>query len=410
VRFRTPRAAALAIVTVLVVAVGVTAGVGASGGGPTSSPSAGAPDQLTPLTGRVIAAPHPVTTADGKVHLVYELELLNTLGAKVSVTRIDALDPARGNAVVGSLAGAELQSAIRLFAGVAGTTFPPATSGLLYMDVALSRRAPVPARLTHRISITLDPAPTGPLQPATTYAIAPTEVVRDAPIQVAPPLRGANWVDSGGCCPPTSYHRTTVLGINGALHDTQRFAIDFVRLNDQGRLFDGPADQNSSYAYFGEPIHAVADGVVVRLLDGQPNETPGGFPELPIGEIDGNYVVMDIGGGHFAFYAHFQPGLKVKLGQRVRQGQVLGLLGNSGNSDGPHLHFHVMDGPSPLGSNGLPYTFSRFRGQGAITNLDDLPGGAVATVDTSRLAGPFANVLPRDRQLVAFPNPGGPKG
>jgi Peptidase family M23 len=273
---------------------------------------------------------------------------------------------------------------------------------LLYMDVALPRRAPVPSRLTHRISIAIDPAPTGPLQPATTYEIAPTDVVRDTPVQVAPPLRGAGWVDSGGCCPPTSYHRTTVLGINGALHDTQRYAIDFVRLNDQGRLYDGPANQNSSYAYFGDPIHAVADGVVVRLLDGQPNQTPGGFPELPIGEIDGNYVVMDIGGGHFAFYAHFQPGLKVKLGQRVREGQVLGVLGNSGNSDGPHLHFHVMDGPSPLGSNGLPYTFTRFRGQGAVTNVDALPGGAVATIDGTRLAGPFAGVLPSDTQLLAF--------
>ena len=44
-----------------------------------------------------------------------------------------------------------------------------------------------------------------------------------------------------------------------------------------------------------------------------------------------------------------QPGsLKVKVGDTVKTGQVLGLLGNSGNTDSPHLHFHVMDGPSPL--------------------------------------------------------------
>jgi hypothetical protein len=50
-----------------------------------------------------------------------------------------------------------------------------------------------------------------------------------------------------------------------------------------------------------------------------------------------------------AFYAHMRPGsLKVKVGDKVVTGQVLGVLGNSGNTDAPHLHFHVMDGPSPL--------------------------------------------------------------
>ena len=134
-----------------------------------------------------------------------------------------------------------------------------------------------------------------------------------------------------------------------------------------------PARPNelSSYKYFGTPIHAVADGVVVKLLDGEPEQTPGGFPELPVDKIDGNFVVMDIGNGRYAFYAHFQAGLKVRLGQRVRQGQVLGLLGNTGNCDAPHLHFHVMDSPSPLGSNGLPYVFTKFRGEGFVTNQED---------------------------------------
>ena len=62
-----------------------------------------------------------------------------------------------------------------------------------------------------------------------------------------------------------------------------------------------------------------------------------------------------------ALYAHLQPrSLKVRSGDRVRRGQVLGLVGNSGNSVAPHLHFHVMDGPSPLDSNGLPYLIDSF--------------------------------------------------
>jgi hypothetical protein len=360
------------------------------------------PDEFTPLTGRVIAAPHPAPTADGRVHLVYELELHNALGAAVDIQKVEALDATRRNAVVVSLSGADLRAATRLFADQTGTTFTANTSGLLYMDVTFAPGAPLPAALTHRIMITLIPPPTGALQPATTYLFAPTDVARDTPVRIAPPLSGKGWVDSGGCCPPTSYHRTTVLPINGALHDTQRYAIDFVQLNKNGRLFEGPKEDLSSYDYFGTPIHAVADGVVVRILDGQPEQVPGGFPPLPIGDIDGNFVVMDIGGGHYAFYAHFQAGLKVRLGQRVRQGQVLGYLGNTGNSDGPHLHFHVMDGPSPLGSNGLPYTFTRFRGDGYVTNLDALPDGATAVIDPNRLSGWYRDVLPSDRQVVVF--------
>ena len=75
----------------------------------------------------------------------------------------------------------------------------------------------------------------------------------------------------------------------------------------------------------------------------------------------GNHVVVDIGEGRFAFYAHMQPGsVRVKVGDTGQdQEQVLGLLGNSGNTDTPHLHFHVMDGPSPLVANGLPYVFTK---------------------------------------------------
>jgi hypothetical protein len=226
--------------------------------------------------------------------------------------------------------------------------------------------------------------------------------VRDTPVEIAPPLSGPRWMDTGGCCPPTSYHRTTVLPINGALHDAQRYAIDFVQLDQSGRLFTGPANELSSYKYFRTPIHAVADGVVVRILDGEPDQTPGGFPVLPIDKIDGNFVVMDIGNGHYAFYAHFTAGLKVRLGQRVRQGQVLGYLGNTGNSDAPHLHFHVMDGPSPLGSNGLPYAFTKFKGSGIVTNQEATFTGTPAVIDRNQLSGWFRDVLPSDRQVVVF--------
>src|SRR5690606_19154995 len=79
-------------------------------------------------------------------------------------------------------------------------------------------------------------------------------------------------------------------------------------------------------------------------------------------QVDGNHVVLDLGDGRYALYAHLKPGsVLVHKGQHVHRGQVLGLVGTSGNSSEPHLHFHVTDGPSPLASNGVPYLLRSFR-------------------------------------------------
>jgi murein DD-endopeptidase MepM/ murein hydrolase activator NlpD len=185
----------------------------------------------------------------------------------------------------------------------------------------------------------------------------------------------------------------------------ERFAIDFVQLNDKNMLNAGPQDQLSSYAFFGDEIYSVADGTVVEVVDGLPEQVPGKLPaEATIQMAAGNHLVVDISQGRFAFYAHMQPGsLKVNVGDKVMTGQVLGLLGNSGNTDAPHLHFHVMDGPSPLVSNGLPYVFTSFIGQGMLKDEKPLFTGGQVDVDERALAGPHKNQLPLNDQVLSFP-------
>jgi murein DD-endopeptidase MepM/ murein hydrolase activator NlpD len=83
--------------------------------------------------------------------------------------------------------------------------------------------------------------------------------------------------------------------------------------------------------------------------------------------VAGNYVILDLGKGNFALYGHLQPkSTRVRVGQKVRRGQVLALLGNSGNSGSPHLHFGVTNGNSPLGAEGVPYVFDSFELQGVV--------------------------------------------
>jgi murein DD-endopeptidase MepM/ murein hydrolase activator NlpD len=116
----------------------------------------------------------------------------------------------------------------------------------------------------------------------------------------------------------------------------------------------------------------------------------------------GNHVVVAMGHDRYALYAHLQPGsVRVKVGQRVATGQTLGLLGSSGSSNAPHLHFQLMDSPGPLGSNGIPYRFSRFSVAGTLTNFGGLFEGERANV-APRFAGPHRDQLPLNLQVVGF--------
>ena len=92
-----------------------------------------------------------------------------------------------------------------------------------------------------------------------------------------------------------------------------------------------------------------ADGTVVAMCNDLPEQVPGALPkDLPIGEADGNFVVLDIGRGNHVLYAHMQPGsVTVAAGAKVKRGDRLGKVGNTGNTQAPHLHLHVMGGPRP---------------------------------------------------------------
>jgi murein DD-endopeptidase MepM/ murein hydrolase activator NlpD len=178
-------------------------------------------------------------------------------------------------------------------------------------------------------------------------------------------------------------HRTAVNPIDGDLWAAERFAIDYVQLQPDGRLFHGDVSDVRSYPYFGTDILAAGDGPVIAAVDGLPEEVPGKTPTgLSLDQYGGNHVVQDLGGGNYAFYAHMMTGsVKVKPGDRLTTGQVIGSVGNSGNSDAPHLHFHIMSTPDPLRSDGLPFVFSTFRLDSRLTGSpDDLFSGKPATL------------------------------
>ncbi|MEX1060772.1 MAG: M23 family metallopeptidase [Methyloceanibacter sp.] len=372
-----------------------------------------AEEVLSPLVATPIASPNPVLGADDKIHLTYEIVLMNLSTSVLTLDKVETIDAA-SEAVLGTLAGEALTKMIRLNAGAKGTEIPAGDSGVLFMDVTLDKDASIPKALKQRFKIEVAKAPAensgtdhdpSPEPPQEISFVGDPLSVGPPAVVVAPPLKGSRWVMGGGCCTPYSYHRGATLPLNGAIRVAERFAIDFVQLNDKDMLIDGPMKELSSYAYFGDEIYSVADGTVVGAEDGLPEQVPGKLPDgATIQMAAGNHVVVDIGQGRFAFYAHMQPGsLKVKVGDKVTTGQVLGLLGNTGNTDTPHLHFHVMDGPSPLSANGRPYVFTSFTGQGRLTDVQPLFTGGTVTIDRGALSGPHENEMPLYDQVVSFP-------
>ena len=257
--------------------------------------------------------------------------------------------------------------------------------------------ATVPTDLVHAIGVSLA-QPQPPLFPATmTETVAPVAVQTRKPAVIAPPLVGPNWVDANSCCDMTP-HRMALNPLNGQLWAAERFAIDYVQLRPDLRLLSGDKSKPESYPGFGADIHAVADGTVVGVLDGLPEQVPGQDPTgLPLERYAGNHIVQDLGDGNYALYAHLKTGsIKVKVGDRLSLGQVIDLLGNTGNSDGPHLHFHVMSTSDPLRSNGLPFVLSSFTLDGRVASID-----AEDAIEAGQPAPMQPGFTPRDESAVS---------
>jgi murein DD-endopeptidase MepM/ murein hydrolase activator NlpD len=168
---------------------------------------------------------------------------------------------------------------------------------------------------------------------------------------------------------------------------------------------------------YGSEVLAVADGTVTAILDGQNANAPGVLPaedpvlgpKLTVHNVDGNHIVLDIGNGAYAFYAHLIKGsLRIKVGDRVTKGQVIAKLGNTGNANASHLHFQVMNGPSAIASPSIPYVIDSFDYQGQISpqsiyDADDYLTGNFFGPDHHPKPEIRTNQLPMAWAIINFP-------
>ncbi len=309
-----------------------------------------------PIGVRIPVPPTPIAGM-GQTWLAYELHLSSFAPIPLTLSRIDVY-PDQATNPLASWSGQELVR-MRLWpAGSPDSTGALAAGGsdvvFVWLPLPLGS---APSSLRHVLTARVG---TTALSMDATVAVKPPS---DAPV-FGPPLKGTGWVAAFGPAGPNG-HQRSIVPIHGRAAVVQRYAIDFYRLYPDGHQFRGDTANTRDYYAYGAEVLAVADGVIAVARDGQrENERPDAEVRtvpITLETVGGNYVMIDVGHGKYAFYAHLQTGsVRVKAGERVRRGQVIGLLGLSGNTPSPHLHLHLGDTIEPIGSEGLPWVFDTF--------------------------------------------------
>ncbi|MBS1893119.1 MAG: hypothetical protein JST59_17615, partial [Actinobacteria bacterium] len=229
-----------------------------------ASPAA-AEDHFTPLSARVLHAPEPVRGGDGREHLVYELVVSNESAFPPRAVTVREVVATAGGRPVETLTGAHLREMMEPFGAVEEkkrTTIAAGGTAKVLMDVTYAAGTQAPRRLDHEIAVS--PGPPGSVE-LSRFGAAPTRVIdRPAPI-VSPPLRGPGWIAINGCCDDNTSHRRSLLAIDGALHEGERYAIDFVQMTPGGRIAEGSNKALGNYPFYGDEVLSATAGTVVGV-------------------------------------------------------------------------------------------------------------------------------------------------
>lgn len=347
--------------------------------------------------------PVPFWATDEKTHLTYELLITNRSSNPIQMDLLEVLDDAERQRVLFSSEASGVSDLMVLLSGGPDIDrLEPSQTAIIYLDVRLSQGDSIPALLVHRLQLT-NLTDDSPLPQVMGARMRVRSDIR--PPVLGPPATGTGWVSAEACC-GRSHHRRGPLCFNGEYYLSQRYGIDFMQLVN-GELFSGNPRELESWHCYGAELLAVADGVVTSVRNDFADITP--YEPLPYKltkeNIAGNHVVVDMGNGMSFVFAHMKTGsVRVKAGDRVSKGQVLGQVGNNGSTTNPHLHVHVCSGSDILQGRGIPVEFERFTLTGSFPSLNDLlrEGPPINRQDVP--AREFREAYPLELRIVDFPS------
>ncbi|GAB3798764.1 M23 family metallopeptidase [Humibacter antri] len=384
-----------------------TAGCTAVAAGPSSSassPSTSLSGKPTPTNGVSALLVQPVQPAqvvpasDGRNHVEYDLLVVNAFGEPVTLTDVIVSGP-EGNRLL-TVTGRSLAAATQsLYTHAASPVVAASAAVIVEVDLALPSGAAVPARVSNRIDYSLPAAPDAMIVDDTTVQGPTVDVDRTHAVRIESPLAGKGWLATSACCSP-NVHRDLRLSAGGLqLTTSETFAVDWA-LARGDRIYDGAGSTNEQFYGFGAPVLAVADGTVVATQDGIAESVPftSSAPETKEG-FGGNSIMLKVGNGVYAFYGHLQTGsIAVHVGEKVKAGQVLGKLGNTGPSQGPHLHFGLLDSTDAFTGTSLPFVITK----ATLTGTVDFASSAGDTLAISPESRALKNVYPLYGTIMDF--------
>lgn len=149
--------------------------------------------------------------------------------------------------------------------------------------------------------------------------------------------------------------------LNRYHHDisNQKYAFDFVVVDKNNRTYRNEGKNNKDYYAFSKEVLTPADGVIVKVIDNIEDNIPG---QMNAKVITGNVVLIKHKEDEISVLAHLkQNSIKVKIGDKVKIGQIIGLCGNSGNSTEPHLHYHLQNSEDIYSGEGIKCYFQNVR-------------------------------------------------
>jgi len=315
---------------------------------------------------RVPWAPEAVSIS-GQTTLWYELYLTNfgsdsLMLEGLEVIRLDEIKPLLlldGTTITNRLLRADDPKTM-------SNILPQGATGVLYLEFSIPRSN---QKYTFAHNINCRRIGSGEM---VTIKGGVTKMSERPTLVIGKPVARGTWVAVNDPAWPRG-HRRVIYIVESKARVPGRFAIDFIQLDDSGHYARGDENIIQNWYGYGNEVLAVADGIIAMVRDDFPESpTIDSHPTYLADKATGNYISIDLGNGRFAFYEHLKPGsVRVKTGQQVKRGQVIAAVGFTGQSNGPHLHFHVADANSPLAAEGVPFVFDEFELVGTYATMED---------------------------------------
>lgn len=319
----------------------------------------GDPDSVFPNAIGILPSVLPRTVrAFDSYWLEYELLISNQGAAPVVIHGVEATNGSGKR--VASLSGDDI--AERLSSEEEGQVKPGETA-VLVMSVS-AKDAEDLKSVTHQIRVS---AGEGSAK-AFNVMGGTVHVSQEARTDFAPPVRGGSWVVLGPFNPRLPGRRESV-DVDGFRVFPHRFEMSLSKLADAVGTSAGSGAENADYAAFGEPVFAMADGRVLQVVNGVSDHGPG-RPDAT--NPDGNFVLTEVG-DEYLVYAGLQKGtIALKPGDRIKRGDLIGRIGNSGSSAEPELRVRLLTAPDPLRSTGLEFGFQSYSWVGWLKGAGQL--------------------------------------